>query len=480
MTAASARLPSQATRGGGPGLALGVAGLALFGVVCGVGLAIGELAALVASLTVLACFAVLADFKVGAVLLIVMLPVQGSYLFPHSVFGVTGLNPMNLVLAATLVSYLMRGQELKRFMPKQLVWLFIAPICIAGLIGMRHVGDILPTFYEEELIHYTDALGYLSEALLKPLLKVFVAVMIGAAVARAKKTESFLVPIIAAVWVMSVMAIGYVVAEGVSLGALALSSSRTFFSGLGMHANDLGRLYAVAYALLLFTWGETKDLRLKTVLLFTMGVLTVALVLTFSRGAMVGWVMVNVLFVLWKFNARTIGLALLAGGIGFMFMPGALIGRMSMGLVGGGDVNEFSAGRMQEIWIPLFPELFKSPIWGNGLDSIMWSQAVWTDQMLAVTHPHNAYMQAILDMGLVGMALLLAYYWHVYRCARDLGSNAHLSPTMRGFYQGVVASLLCFIVTGFVGSSLRPTPEFAFLWIAIGMMYGQLGRRLPS
>ena len=473
MTVSAARLPADR----GAGLALGVVGLGLFGVVCGIGIAIGELQALVASLTVLACFAVLADFRIGAVLLLVMLPVQGSYLFPHSMFGVTGLNPMNLVLGATLVSYLIRGQELKRFMPRPLVWLFIVPICIAGLIGMQHVRDIHPAFYEEELIHYTDTLGYLSDALLKPMLKVFIAVMIGAAVARAKKAESFLVPIIAAVWVMSLMAIGYVVAEGVSLGTLALTYERTFFSALGMHANDLGRLYAVAYALLLFTWGETKDVRLKSVLLLTMAVLTLALLLTFSRGAFVGWVMVNVLFLVWKFNARTIGLAVLAAGIGLMFMPGAVVSRMSMGLVGGGDVNEFSAGRMEEIWIPLLPELFKSPIWGNGLDSIMWSQAVFTDQMLAVTHPHNAYMQAILDMGLLGMALLLAYYWHVYRCARDLGSNAHLSPTMRGFYQGVVAGLLCFIITGFVGSSLRPTAEFAFLWIAIGMMYGQLGRR---
>src|SRR5437016_13875520 len=110
MTAASARLPAER----GPGLALGVVGLGLFGVVCGIGLAIGELQALVASLTILACFAVLADFRIGAVLLLVMLPVEGSYLFPHSLFGLTGLNPMNLVLGATLVSYLIRGQELKR------------------------------------------------------------------------------------------------------------------------------------------------------------------------------------------------------------------------------------------------------------------------------------------------------------------------------------------------------------------------------
>jgi O-antigen ligase len=342
---------------------------------------------------------------------------------------------------------------------------------------MGHVREIHPSFYDDELIHYTDTLGYLSDALLKPMLKVIAAVMIGAAVARSKKAENFLVPIIAAVWLMSLMAIGYVFVSGVSLGSLALTTSRAFFSGLGMHANDLGRLYAVAYALLLFTWGETKDVRLKTVLVMTMGILTIALVLTFSRGAMVGWVLVNALFLVWKFNARTLGLALLAVAVAMLFMPGALIGRMSLGLVGGVDVNEFSAGRVDEIWLPLLPELFKSPLWGSGLESTMWSKAMWSGAMIPVSHPHNAYLQAILDMGLIGLGLLLAFYWHVYRTCRDLGSNAYLSPTMRGFYQGVVAGLLCFVITGFAGSSLRPTAEFAFLWIAIGMMYGQLARR---
>jgi O-antigen ligase len=454
-----------------------VVGLALFGIVCGIGIAVGELDALVAALSVIGCFAVLADYRIGAVLLLVMLPVNGSNLFPHSVFGFTGLNPLNLVLAATLISYLIRGYEVKRFLPRPLVWMLVAPIIIAGLIGTRSVDHIFPEFYEMEVIHFTDAAGYLRDVMVKPLLMVLSALLIGSAVARAKRTENFLAPIIASVWLMSLIAIGYVVAAGVSLGSLALPSSRTFFSALGMHANDLGRLYAVAYALLLFTWGETKDVRLKTVLILTMGILTISLVLTFSRGAMVGWVMVNALYLIWKFNARTAGLALLAAGAALLVMPGAVVSRMSMGLVGGADVNEFSAGRVDEIWLPLLPELFKSPIWGSGLDSTMWAKALWADMMLPVTHPHNAYIQSILDLGLLGTGLVLAYYWHVYRAARDLGSNAYLSPTMRGFYQGVVAGLLCFIVTGFAGSSLRPTPEFAFLWIAIGMMYGQLARR---
>src|SRR5882672_3808334 len=174
MTVSAARLPAERNAG----LALGVVGLGLFGVICGVGLAIGELQALVASLTILACAAVLADFRIGAVLLLVMLPVEGSALFPHSVFGVTGLNPLNLVLAATLVSYTVRGYGFRNFVPAKLAWLFVVPIIVAGFIGSRHVDEVYPFFYEVEVIHFTDALGYLRDVLFKPLLMVVAALLI--------------------------------------------------------------------------------------------------------------------------------------------------------------------------------------------------------------------------------------------------------------------------------------------------------------
>jgi len=474
MTAMKARLGAER----GPGLALGFVLLGLFGVLCGVGVAMGELQALIGAVTLVACCAVFIDFRVGAVLLMALMPIESSYVFPHSMFGFTGLNPINVLLVTTLLSYLVRGRDLGRFAPKELVWLFVVPILAAAVIGSRHVDEIYPAFYNEELIHFTDALGYVRDVAVKPLLMVVASLLIGAALAQSQRAERFLAPIIVAVWVMCLLAIAYVVSSGVSLGVLATASERGFFSGIGMHANDLGRLYAVAYALLLFTWGETRDLTLKTLLVATMGVLFVALVLTFSRGAMVGFVLVNALFVLWKFNARTLAIGLLVMAVALPLLPGAVWGRLGLGFSEGGDVNAISAGRIDEIWLPLLPELFKSPLWGNGLDAVMWARALWAEQMIPVTHPHNAYMQAILDMGLIGLGLLLAFYWHVLRHLRDLGGNAYLSPTMRGFYQGAVAGLLCFFVTGLAGSSLRPTPEFAFLWIAIGMMYGQLGRRV--
>jgi hypothetical protein len=71
----------------------------------------------------------------------------------------------------------------------------------------------------------------------------------------------------------------------------------------------------------------------------------------------------------------------------------------------------------------------------------------------------------------------MAYFVHVWRGFRALGSNANLSPEMRGLFQGGAAALICFLFTGLAGSSLRPESEFVHLWLAIGFMYGMLARR---
>jgi O-antigen ligase len=247
---------------------------------------------------------------------------------------------------------------------------------------------------------------------------------------------------------------------------------------MGLHANDLGRLYAVAYALLLFVWWESKNQSLKAALMATMGVATLAMVLTFSRGAFMGFLIVNALFLVWKFNAKTLSLALLAAALVALIAPEYLWNRITFGF--DADANRVSADRIDGIWLPLLPELWKAPPWGNGLGSIMWSVPMLTDSMLVVGHPHSAYLEALLDMGIVGLGLMLAYYWHVWRGFRTLGGNAYLSPEMRGFFQGAAAALVCFLVTGWVGSSFRPDAEFSFLWVAIGMMYGTFARRPAS
>lgn len=466
-----------APQAGPVGVALGIAGLTVLGVLMGLGLVMGEVDAFYVSLSVIACLGVLYDFRIGAVLLIIMVPIESSSLIPHGLLGITGLNPINVTLAATLISYLLHGrrQQAGALLPKPLLLLYVAPLLAAGLHGMMHADEVAPVVQELEIVHFTDAAGYFRDIAMKPLFLVLTALLVGAALARSNKPERYLVPIGISIWAMCLLSLLAVARTSLSLAELSAPGSRAFFSGLGMHANDLGRMYAVAYGLLLFSWAESKSRYFKLACVATMVLVVTALVLTFSRGAFVGFFIVNALFLLWRFNAKTTVLALVVGLGLILVLPGAVFDRMSMGF--NEDANAVSAGRIDGIWLPLMPEILSSPPWGNGLSSTIWSRAMRQGLMIEAGHPHSAYLEAILDVGIIGLFLLVAYFAHVWKGFRALGSNPFLSPEMRGFYQGAAAGLLAFFVTGFVGSSFAPRPEYTFLWLAIGMMYGQLARR---
>ena len=462
------------------------AGMALLGVLWGAAVAIGELNALYLCVSLIGCAFILRDFRVGVVLLILLLPISRSYVFPHEMLGLKGLNPFNLLLIATLVSCLFRGVfdgSLRRFLPHPLLWLYVVPILVAGVLGSRHLGEI-PPFLFKGLVEFDSVTGYFRDLVVKPLLMVLFALLVGAAVSRSERPGKFLAPALISMWVMVSIVVAFVLLRGISLKEMASSESREFLSALGMHANELGRLYATAYALLLFTWFESKSPRFRLALMASMGLVTVALVLTFSRGAFLGFVLINVLFLLWHRNAKTLILfGLLAAGV-LLLLPDAVYDRITTGFGNGSaDPVAISAGRIEYIWLPLLPEIPRSPIYGHGLGSILWSEPMRRGAgvaILAVGHPHNAYLQALLDMGTVGLILVCAYFVHVWKGFRALSADPALSPTLRGFYLGAAAGLASLLISYATDSSLTPGPEQSFLWLAIGMMYGHRAKRLAG
>src|SRR5262249_4553059 len=159
-------------------------------------------------------------------------------------------------------------------------------------------------------------------------------------------------------------------------------------------------------------------------------------------------------------------------------IPDPVSERVATGFGHGADSGPatISAGRIDHIWLPLLPEIPRSPVFGHGLGSILWSEPMRRGPgiaILAVGHPHNAYLQALLDMGVVGLVLLCAYFVHVWKGLRALSVDPGVNPVLRGFYLGSAAGLVALLVSYMTDSSLAPMPEQSFLWLAIGMMYGQ-------
>lgn len=454
--------------------ALVVAALLAFGVMWGAAVAYAGLGAALICISLLACVFCLRDFRWGVVLLILIMPISSSFLFPHSMFGISGLNPLNLLLAATLGSYILayagKG-ALKALGSRPLVFLYIAPIVVGALLGMSHANEIPGIFVDMEWIEYVGPGGYLRDLLFKPMLLVLYAMLVGVAVGHSRTTGRFLTPMLISMWVMALLVIVFIVASGVSLSQLAGTYERSFLSPLGMHANDLGRLYATAYALLLFIWDRTPRASLKAFLLVSMGLVAAALLLTFSRGAIVAFVIVNVIYLFSRRKLKTLILGAMLLPVVLALMPGAIWSRLDMGM--GQGVNEVSAGRVSGIWAPLMPWAADSPIWGHGLQSLLWSPAMRGGHMLQVTHPHSAWLQAVLDTGFIGLILMLAFWMgHVWRGFRALARDPSLEPEVGGFFEGAAAGLLGIVIANVAGSSFFPVPEQSFLWLAVGLMYG--------
>jgi hypothetical protein len=135
-------------------------------------------------------------------------------------------------------------------------------------------------------------------------------------------------------------------------------------------------------------------------------------------------------------------------------------------------MNTVSAGRIDEIWGRLRCPTSGRAVWGSGLDSVPGPTA-WNGTMLLVTH--RTAPLGLLDMGLLGLALTLAYFWHVWKGLLGLGSNAYLQPDAAR-RPGARNRPLCFLLTGMGGLGPAAISGFSFLWLAIGMMYGMRAR----
>jgi O-antigen ligase len=309
------------------------------------------------------------------------------------------------------------------------------------------------------------------------MLVVF-ALLVGAAVSKSEKPEKFLIPMLISIWAISSLGIVFVQLSGFTLLELATSARGLMSLALGINDNELGKMYLIAYALLLFTWADSREFGLRLALLVSMAMLIIAIVLMFSRATYAGFLVANVLFLLWRRNAKTMVLVGLLGAVALFLIPDAVYDRLAYG-VGSGS-NTISSNRIEQIWLPLLPDVLRSPIYGSGLSSILWSDGMrGADEVTikGVGHPHNAYLEIVLDMGLIGLILVGAYFVHLWKGFRALSVDPSLNPTLRGFYLGAAAGMVSFMVSAVADSSLTPKTEQAFLWLAIGMMYGQNARK---
>ncbi len=427
---------------------------------------------------------ILFDYRLGVLLLIVTLPISHTTLFPHELFGVAGLNPLNLLFVATLGSYAvarLTGQSTVRipYSKTLLIW-YVLPITIAGFYGatqVKYIPEILRLGATgESNLGVGNSRQFLQFYVLKPMLQVFFAHLVALGVYQTKSASRYWIAFLISLQFIAILPALVVGISGLSLDILAASFARQFLSGLGLHANELGPLYGFGFALVLFTWPHLATLRSKFAALVVLASTALSIMLTFSRGGYVFFLTVCVAFLVKRRQFRTIVAAFVLGGVGFALLPQAVYDRVLTGFDPGSQVgskrDELTAGRVHEIWLPLLPDLAAHPIAGNGKNAIMWSSAVREGRIAPLVTPHNLYLRLALDMGLLGfLAMTVVVVW-LRREFRQLAGDTSIDPRWRGMLQGAGVALLAYLVAGVANGDYAPAPETTFLWLAIGIALG--------
>jgi O-antigen ligase len=453
-----------------------VLGLAALAVVAGE--LAGPLAAIATPFAVALLLAALRDYRVAIWLTVFALPIGPSNLIPHEMLGMSAVYIVYALLLVTVSSLLLTAA----LRPGRLIvppwpgafWLYAALFVSASIHGAFYVENIPDYFVVLNVVTSNSVRDYMLVTVINPSLALITAIALSIAIRSARRPAMYLIPVFASATVYALFIFYLAVSSGSSLNDLASQESRQYLSGTGMHANELGLLLNTAMSLALFSFFNVRRFGLKLVLGILAGVLGLAVLLTFSRGAWLGTLTVFGYLLFVRRNFVMFAVALLVLPIAALLMPESVTERATHEM-GSNNVDALSSGRVDDIWKPILPEIYKHPLIGGGAGSILWSDAAREQNMLPVGHPHSAYLGVLLDLGLVGAVVVLLFFGHMWRHFRRVADNVR-DRMWQGFFHGAAACILLLFVQGMTDDSFLPSRTQPYMWISYGIAIGFASR----
>jgi O-antigen ligase len=422
---------------------------------------------------------VLADYRIGAVLCIMALPLATLKVFAH----LPGLNMVTVLVIITLASFLIRNFMRTRGIvkvPTIMLCFYVLPIAWAAAIGLTHRHEVNALMVVELGVGFTSSLQYLIGYFIKPMFLLIAAWLIGNAVKESKNPVLFVIPVAISILLPALILLAYIAISGLGLKVLASSAARGFLTSLGLHANEFGAMFAVGVILLMFMIPVVKGLFYRLVLSGIAGIVLVALALTFSRGGYVALMLGATYFVISQRRVRLAFGALVLFVMIALAAPQTIWDRAMVGISDGNSNvtssrlqdDELTAGRFW-LWRQTFPAFYNGPVLGSGIASQAWSGAAKSG-LIHTIHTHNLYLSILYDVGLLGFVLVISFFMYVYRTFKTLAQRPDLPPVLVAAFRGSAVSMLGLGVFGFTNGLFWPQTWQVYMWIMFGIAMAYL------
>jgi O-antigen ligase len=357
------------------------------------------------------------DWFVSLCALIVLSALTKYPDMPKQVMGIQGANPWNILLLCVLGGWLLWRGKLKtnsRGLPN---FIKASAVCYIVLIVISFLRGYLD-------LRNIESDAFAVDYLINPLKYVIVAAL----VYDGARTRRNLVLALAAVTAYTLIITSLAI-RWIPLGSLLEMGSndqgesefrRRFQKEIGFHANDaaLGLVagFWVLVSLVPLIWKRGAGWKAGW-LFAVMGVL-LAICLTNSRAGYLAMIGIALIFGILRWRAMLVAAPVL-GVILLIAFPN-VAGRLFVGFgqtSASGDKVEnwdtISGGRTTNLWPPTLDEIAKSPIIGHGRLAILRTPLYYRIVELegdCPTHPHNAYLEMLLDCGAVGLVLVMCVF----------------------------------------------------------------------
>jgi len=419
------------------------------------------------------------DWFVSVCALVVLAALMKHPDMPTQIFGIQGVNLWNILFANVVLAWLLTRKKgnLWRVMP-QWVWLaFFAYVALMMIAFLRGCGDL------SNLRTDISLASFISDYLINPIKYTVVSFLLFDGAQNRRNITFGLMAVGAYALLVALMALRYIpIGTLLEVGGSSEAESafrHRFQKEVGFHANHAALILVVGFWLI----GACRSLWWRRWWLWLAGIsaalfILIALALTNSRAGYCGLLGVGLIFGFLR--SRALLLAVPVASIVLVTAFPNIEARLTFGFgvtdVAGEEVQDWdaiSAGRTTYLWPPTLEEISKYPIIGQGRMAMLRTPVfdrICEYRGSCPEHPHNAYLEMLLDSGAIGMLIALIVFAgfpllaFLRRCKEDPLLNA---TAMTG-----VAAAGAIAIMAITGQSFWPQQGMDIVFYAYGIMMG--------
>jgi hypothetical protein len=387
---------------------------------------------------------------------------------PKAMLGIQGLNPWNILLVNVILGWLWQRRR------EDTVWDFPRPL--AALLAL-YLGVVVVSFArmitDRSGIDELTGLTLVSEYLINPIKWLIPGLLLFDG-CRTRQRLAWGLGCSLAIYVILALLVIHSMQFAARLSGIELTriSREIISSEVGYHAVDMGMILAGAAWAILAAAPVLRRNTHRVVAIAATAIVIYAQALTAGRMGYLTWIATGVtLCTLRRHNLFLVAPVLLVATL--LVVPGAWE-RMVQGLdeteQGQADYNKISSDRLLA-WVHVIDKIGEAPLLGYGrlaMKRTGIAHRLQEEYRVSFPHPHNAYLEWVLDNGVIGLLLLAPFYVGlVVQAARLFRSRD--DPWGAAVGAATLALVVALLVASLGSQTFYPREGTIGMWAFIGL-----------